>query len=153
MVSSSLISSQIDKRNLSENSLLFPDDDLKNSMRPRRLSVGVVFRCNSEYATLLDDVQKLLCSTDLSLVEADDVDVTFFVLSDLQEVAVVEQIIELSAVDLVEGNCYLLRTVLGEFEVPEDFLCSEVVNTWHSLRDVSLHGVGLARAGLSVGEA
>ena len=90
MVSSSLISSQINKRNLSENSLLFPDDDLKNSMRPRRLSVGVVFRCNSEYATLLDDVQKLLCSTDLSLVEADDVDVTFFVLSDLQKVAVVE---------------------------------------------------------------
>ena len=94
-----------------------------------------------------------MCTADLSLVEADDVDVAFFVLSDLQGVAVVEQIVELSAVDLVEGDCYRLRMVLGEFEVPEDFLCSEVVNTGHSLRDVSLHGVGLAGAGLSVGEA
>ena len=94
-----------------------------------------------------------MSSADLSLVETNDVDVAFFVLSDLQEVAIVEQIIEFTTVDLVEGDCYLLRTVLGEFEVPEDFLCSEVVNPGHSLCDVSLHGVGLARAGLSVGEA
>jgi hypothetical protein len=63
-------------------------------------------------ASLLDYFKKLFSTAKVSFVQTDDIDITLFVLPYLQKIPIIQQIIELSAVDFVENDSYVLRTML-----------------------------------------
>ena len=87
---------------------------------------------------------------DSGLGKADDVDVVFVVLPCEELGFVIEEVVQFSAVYLVEGEVNL--DVVTIFLLFENVLGCQQVETpdWTS---ISQHGVGLAAACLSVGEA
>ena len=111
-VSSSFVSCQINKGYFAENALLFFDCNLQNSMRAGRFTVGVILRGDSKYAAFLNKVKKLFSTVDLLLFEADNIDVAFVVLTNLENLSVVEQIVKLATVYFKESDMDLLGLML-----------------------------------------
>ena len=75
---------------------------MKNGMRPGRLRVGGVFGSDTLCAAVMHVLVKLAGVCDVSFFEPDDVDVLLIVLPDFELLALVEEIVELAAVDFEE---------------------------------------------------
>ena len=104
MICSSLIASQINKRNLAKIFILFLETDLQNGMWSWWIIVGIVLRSNSQNTSFFDNIKEFLGTTNVFLVKTDHIDISFVIFSDIEYVSVVEQIVELSTIDLVEGD-------------------------------------------------
>lgn len=160
MVSTSLIASQIDKWNFTKIFILLFQTDLQYSMRPWRIIVSIVLRSDSKNTAFFDYIKKFLCTADILLVQTDNIDISFVVLSDVEDVSVIEQIVEFAAVDLVEGDVDLQVSILRLnykisylFKQPEDLFSSKVINSRDVFAHIALHCVGLSRTCLAIGEA
>jgi len=81
-------------------------------MRAGRFTVGVILRGDSKYAAFLNKVKKLFSTVDLLLFEADNIDVAFVVLTNLENLSVVEQIVKLATVNFKESDMDLLGLML-----------------------------------------
>ena len=112
VVRASLVACQIDEGDLAVVFVFVLEADLEDGVGAGGVVVGVVLGGHPQHAALLDQVQKLLGAADVLLVQPDHVDVALVVLADVQHVPAVEQVVELAAVDLVEGHVYLQVSVL-----------------------------------------
>ena len=119
-------------------------------MWPWRLIIRVVLWSDSQNTSLLNDIEKLLCTANVLLIQTNNIDISFFVFSDLQKVSIVQQIIEFSTVNFVKCDCYLLRLVLRQLQIVKNFLGTKVVNSWHSLCHITFHSISLSWTSLSV---
>lgn len=113
VVSSPLVSCQVDKGYLAKNVFLVLNGYLENGVRARRLVIGVVLGSHTKDTPLLDHIQKLLCTADELLIQTNHVDVALLVFTNLQHVATVQQIEQFAAVNFKKSDCDLQRTVLG----------------------------------------
>lgn len=71
-------------------------------MRPRRLAIGRIFRCNSLGAATFEKIFKLLNSTDRNLGQSHNVNVAFGVFSKNKLISFVEKVKEFGTVNFVE---------------------------------------------------
>lgn len=78
-------------------------------MRARGGVVGFGRRCSSDAVALLDEFVQLLFRGDKLLLEALDLNLVLLVLEQFELRVVVEQVVQLSAVDLVHAD--------GDFEI------------------------------------
>jgi len=142
-VGAPLAAGQIDETDLSRRLLAQPQLDLEDGVRARRIGIGAILAGDSHARAIGNDLHEFARSGHSFGGEADDVDVLLGVLPRLQQLALVEQVEQLPAVDLVEGDEDLdVRVVL----VPnrEDVLAAQVVHSQNSALCVAVHRVGLA---------
>ena len=126
--------------------------DLQNGVRPGGVGVGAVLAGDAHCRALGHGGHELAGVRHLLEGEADDVDVLLGVLAGLQLLPAVEQVEELAAVDLVEGDVDVEGGV-ALVSQQEDVLSAEVVHAEHSVLGVPVHRVRLARPSLPVREA
>jgi hypothetical protein len=58
-----------------------------------RFAIGVVLRGDSKFAAFLDEVEKLVGTANVLFAEVDDIDIAFVILTNRQNIFVVEQIV------------------------------------------------------------
>lgn len=104
MISASFIARQIDKRYFPKQLLPVLQRNLQDSMRPRRVRVRRVHGGHSLLAAKRQVLDELLTAGDVGFLQADDVDIVLIVLPELELRALVEQVEQLAAVNLVEGK-------------------------------------------------
>lgn len=68
-----------------------------------RICIGCILRSHSKSASLLDDVHELFRGVDGYLVNSDHINVALLVLPNLKLISVIEQVVQLAAVDFEEG--------------------------------------------------
>lgn len=146
-VSSSFAACEIDEAEFAFEFVVLGEVDLEDGMRATGVCVGTVLSYHPVGVAFIDHVHEVVDVLDDLLAEADDVDGAFGVFAGVEEVLGVEEVVELLAVDLVEGHSHV--EVLGQ--VGEEVVGCEQVEPGHGL--VAKHGVRLARPGLPVGEA
>ena len=121
------------------------DLDLADSMAPTRSVIGFGSVGCSDAVTELDELEDLLFGLDELLLEPLDLHLLVFVLEQLEAFVVVEQVVDLSAVDLVHRHrdCEVALLLLEVVDATvEQVLDGELLQ--------ALHGVSLAGASLSV---
>ena len=79
MISASLIASQIYERYFPKNFFPIFESDLKDSMGSRRFRVGRIFGSDAIGAPIGEQLMKLLRICNLSFLDANNVNVLFFV--------------------------------------------------------------------------
>ena len=79
MISASLVASKIDERYLAKNFFPIFEGDLKDSMGSRRFRVGRIFGSDTIGAAIGEQLMKLLRICNLSFLDANNVNVLFFV--------------------------------------------------------------------------
>jgi hypothetical protein len=104
MIGASLISCQVDKRDFGKGLFGIFDMNLHNGMGPGGISICSILRCDSEGASLLNDIKELIGRVNGFFLKANDVNIGMFVLPDLQFSPVSEKIKELTAIDFIKGN-------------------------------------------------
>ena len=102
MISASLIPRQVDERNLAEQLLPVFQRNLKNRMRAGGVGVGGILRGHAFLAPQREVLAEFLSRRNICFFEPDDIDVVFVVLTQFELIALVEQVIEPSAVDLIK---------------------------------------------------
>mmetsp|Transcript_80624 Transcript_80624/g.261295 ORF Transcript_80624/g.261295 Transcript_80624/m.261295 type:complete len:330 (-) Transcript_80624:231-1220(-) len=96
--------------------------DLQDRVGPRGVHVRARDARGAAVQPELDDLHELLHVLHGVLLQADDDDVGLGVLAGVQDLPVVQQVEELAAVDLVEGDVDAEVAVLLAAEAPEDVL-------------------------------
>lgn len=121
-------------------------------MRPWGVWVGAILRCDPDCTPVGDHLEEFGYAWYLLDGQSYDVDVLFSVLARLQLLPVVQQVEQLAAVDLEEGNwdCELWISGVPDTEY---IFGSEVVHAGASILQVSIHGIGFAAPSLSVSKA
>jgi hypothetical protein len=104
MIGASLISGQVDKRDFGKSLFGIFDMNLHNGMGPGRISICSILRRDSEGASFLNDIKKLIGRVNRFFFKANDVNIGMFVLPDLQFSPVRKKIKELTAIDFIKGN-------------------------------------------------
>ena len=61
-----------------------------------RFAIGVILRGDSNFAAFLDEVQELVGTANILLAKVDDINIAFVILTNRENVFVVEQIVELN---------------------------------------------------------
>jgi len=112
MISSTLVTCQIDKRYLGKYLFMVLETDLKNGMRAGRVSVGGILRGDSKGAAEFDDVHELVSAADHLLFHPNHVYVLILVLAKRELRTVIQKIVQLLAVDFVEGYSHVKVRVL-----------------------------------------
>lgn len=104
MIRRPLTARQINKRHLAKRPIVPLQRNLQYRMGPRTIHIGAILRRDPGGAALSDHRHKHFDAGDPALFEADDVYVLFGVLPGEELVALVEEVEQLAAVDLVEGE-------------------------------------------------
>lgn len=159
MVCGPLAAGQVDEGDLAVNlaAVVLLQGDLQDGVGAGRIDVGAVLGGDPDPCAELDDLHQVLNGDDLALGQPHDIDIVLGVFAGVEQVALVQQIVQFPAVDLVEGNprrqlvvIILLHVCI---QVPEDVMGGQEVEAVHILAQVAQHGVGLSRPSLPVGEA
>jgi len=101
-VSSSLATSQVDEGHFAEEFASVLDREHEDGMRTRTLGVGPRLTTRPGLESVVDDVHNLFDLGDVLLSEVDDVHPLLGILSAGYTRALVQQVVELAAVNLVE---------------------------------------------------
>lgn len=148
----SLITSQVNKRNLPEGLPPFNKLYLEDSMRSRRVSVHPSSSSHPIRVSIVNHIHEIINSSYLERLQAYNVDPLLSVHSGMEQLLVVEKIIQLPAVDLKETDKNSEFFVFGGLQLGKDILGRQNVKTLHSMLTLTNHGVSFTRAGLPISE-
>jgi hypothetical protein len=84
VIGASLISGQVDKRDFGKGLFGILDMNLHNGMGPGGISICSILRCDSEGASFLNDIKKLIGRVNGFFFKTNDVNIGMFVFPDFQ---------------------------------------------------------------------
>lgn len=117
-------------------------------MRPRTIGIGTILRRHPDRPPILNGLHKRLHSGHPLLLQAHNIDILPGILPGEQQRPVIQQVIQFTTVDLVEGD----PDAVAQRELFEDVVGGEQVEAGDVVGGVAEHCVGLAAACLPVSE-
>lgn len=113
VIGSSFVAGEVDEADLPEGLFAFFEGDLEDGVRAGGVCVGGVLGGDPFLGALREVVDELFGRTHGGFLQPDYIYVVLVVFTQLQLGALVQQVVQLSAVDLVEGEPRLQMPVLG----------------------------------------
>lgn len=107
--------------------------DLQHCMRPRTITIGAILGSNSDCSPELDSLHQSFHAIDLLLLQSNDVHILPSILASEQEGPVIEQIVQLPAVDFVETDPTAEVFVLSPSQLFENVVGRQQVQPWNML--------------------
>lgn len=159
MVSTSFITSQIDKINFSKALFAIFKWNLQDGMGPGGLTVGRVLRGDSLGTATFKKHLKLLNTAHWNLRKPHNINVRLSILSQDELISLVEKIIQFGTVDLIKRKIGRKVTVFGLI-YKSCYLCqpfkniagSKRIQAGNVLTHHSIHCVCFSRPGLTIGK-